>query len=137
MRSLLKSGAHRPASDLGAEVNRRNPRPPLLGYRHPPAGAECAVVTFNPGAACFRLNSARRTIRKTRRTVARRSRRDDLVGRLMLFDVALQDRVEDVVGRQRVLIRLVGPQLRRRRLRQGRFGDHRASARSFSQRATR
>lgn len=39
-----------------------------IGIRHPVPNARS--VTFRPGAACFRLNSAARTIRSTRSTVA-------------------------------------------------------------------
>ena len=40
-----------------------------IGIRHPVPNARS--VTFNPGAACLRLNSATRTRRRTRSTVAR------------------------------------------------------------------
>ena len=55
------STVHRPAS-------------PAIGIRQPVPNARS--VTFRPGAACLRLNSATRTSRSTRATVvARRSRR--------------------------------------------------------------
>ena len=78
-------------------------------------------VTFRPGAACLRLNSAS----AHQPQHAAHGRRveaggDDLVGRLVLLDVPLQDVVEHVVRRQRILIGLVRPQLGRRRLRQRR-----------------
>ena len=40
---------------------------------------------------------------------------DQLLAALVLLDVGLEDRVEQVVGRQRVLVALVRLQLRRRR----------------------
>ena len=43
---------------------------------------------------------------------------DDVIGGLVVLDVALENRIEDVVRRQRILIGLVGPKLRRRRFRQ-------------------
>ena len=95
-------------------------------------------VTFRPGAACLRLNSARRTSRSTRRTVAAvEAGGDDRVGRLVMLDVALQDVVEHVVGRQRILIGLVRPQLGRRRLGQDASGMIGGGSDAFSQRATR
>ena len=95
-------------------------------------------VTFNPGAACLRLNSAPRTSRSTLRTVVGiEAGGDDRLGRLVALDVALQDLVEHVVGRQRVLVGLVGPQLGRRRLGEHRFRDDRACRAAFSHRATR
>ena len=48
--------------------------------------------------------------------------RDELLAPEVLLDVALEDRVEDLVGRQRVLVALVGAQLGRRRA-----GDDRSS----------
>ena len=108
-----------------------------IGIRQPVPNARS--VTFSPGAACLRLNSASRTSRRTRRTVSRvEAGGDDLVGRLVLLDVALQDVVEDVVRRQRVLVGLVRPELGRRRL--GRASPPGMTGRprvSFSQRATR
>ena len=65
-------------------------------------------------------------MRSTRRTVsASKPAAMIVVGRLVQLDVALQDVVEDVVGRQRILIGLVRPQFGRRRLRQDRLGNHR------------
>ena len=55
----------------------------------------------------------------------------------MPLDVALQDVVEDVVRRQRILIGLVRPQLRRRRLRQARLRNDRAARASGSASARR
>ena len=64
-----------------------------IGMRQPVPNARS--VTFRPGAACLRLNSAPRTRRSTRLNgVGVEARGDDLVGRLMLLDVALQDVVE-------------------------------------------
>ena len=95
-----------------------------IGIRQPVPNARS--VTFRPGAACLRLNSAIRTSRSTRSTVAAiEARGDDLVGRLMPLDVPLQDVVEHVVRRQRILIRLIRPQLGRRRLGQRRLRNHR------------
>ena len=77
-----------------------------IGIRQPVPNARS--VTLSPGAACLRLNSARCTSRSTRSNRRRiESGRDDLVRRLMPLDVALQDLVEHVVGRQRILIGLV------------------------------
>ena len=105
--------------------------------RHPVPNARS--VTLRPGAACLRLNSAARTSRSTRWTVAASKPAATISSAgSMALDVALQDIVEDVVRRQRVLIGLVRPQLRGRRLGERRLRDHGAAAElSFSQRATR
>ena len=81
-----------------------------------------------------------RTRRSTRATVAGiEAGGDDLVGRLVLLDVALQDLVEHVVRRQRILIGLVRaaapPTAPWSAIASGITGAARASA--FSQRATR
>src|SRR5690606_1806979 len=54
---------------------------------------------------------------------------DDLAARLLAVDVTAQDAVEHVVGRERILIKLVGAQLRRGRPRDHRRGDHLAAVR--------
>ena len=50
---------------------------------------------------------------------------DDLLGRAFLFHQAAQHVVQHLVGGQRVLIGLVGPELRARRLLDDRLGNHR------------
>ncbi len=50
---------------------------------------------------------------------------DDIVGRLEAVDVTVQDRVEEVVGRENLLVGLVGPELRRGGLREHPFGNGR------------
>ena len=50
----------------------------------------------------------------------------DLLGALAVLDVAPQDRVQHVVRRQRIAVELIGPQLCRRRLVDGRLRDDRA-----------
>src|SRR6266540_3649893 len=51
---------------------------------------------------------------------------DDLLRAGVVLDVAVQDRVEDLVGRQRVGVELAGPQLGGGRLVQHRLRDHHA-----------
>ena len=51
------------------------------------------------------------------------SLRDDFFRRLRLFDVQLQNLVQQLVRRQAVLVGLIGPELGRRRLGEGRFRD--------------
>ena len=73
--------------------------------------------TRTPGGAWRRLYSLRSTIRATRRTVsASWPSATSSADRLVVLDVALDDRVEHVVGGQRVGVELVGPQLGARRL---------------------
>ena len=60
----------------------------------------------------------------TRRVIAPHDRfvvaeLDDLAGGAVVLDVELEDRVEHVVGRQALVVALIGAQLGRRRL-----GDH-------------
>ena len=87
-------------------------------------------VILTPGADWRRLYSARSTRRATARTVSRsKPAADDLLDGVVLLDVGLQDRVEDVVGRQGVGVLLARPQLRRRRLGERRLRDHRAQDR--------
>ena len=56
--------------------------------------------------------------------VAVEARRDDVGDRLLALDQPLQDLVEHVVGRQRVLVLLVLAQLRGRRLGDDVLRDH-------------
>ena len=93
-----------------------------MGIRHPVPNAR--EVTFRTGAACFRLNSAMRTSRNTRRTVCLvETLPDDLLRRLALLHMQLQNLVEQLVGREAVLVGLIGPQLGRGRLGENSFGN--------------
>ena len=63
-------------------------------------------------------------MRITRRTVASSWPAATIsADRAVLLDVGLEDRVEHLVGRQRVLVRLVGPELGRGRARERALGD--------------
>ena len=69
-----------------------------------------------PGGDCRRLYSLRFTMSSTRPTDrAVEAARDDLVDRQVLLDERLEDRVEHLVGRQRIGVLLVGAQLGARR----------------------
>jgi hypothetical protein len=68
-------------------------------------------VIFRPGAACLRLYSLRSTLRATSLTTASGSPARRGRGGEAFLDVALEDGVEHVVGRQAVLVGLVGAQL--------------------------
>ena len=82
-----------------------------------------------PGGDWRRLYSLawiRRTIAAHGREVEARAR--DLLGRQVALHVALDHDVEHLVGRQRVLVRLVGRELRRRRAVDHALRDHEALA---------
>ena len=89
-----------------------------MGKRRPMPNA--LVVTFNPGAACWRLYSLRSTLFAMSPPVRaagacfRRSAR-----RAVLLDVRFENRIQHFVRRQRIGILLIRPQLGRRRL-----GEH-------------
>ena len=70
------------------------------------------AVTLSTGAACWRLYSLRSTSLTTRRTSSRSTPRlgGDLLWRFVALDVGFEDGVENVVGRQRVGVLLVGAQ---------------------------
>ena len=83
------------------------------GNRHAPAGAEGAVGHFQAGRRLLALEfRAADEPEHAPDGVCFESGRDDRVRRLVMLDVTLQDRVEDVVRRQRVLVGLVRPQFR-------------------------
>ena len=81
-------------------------------------------VTRTPGGVWRRLYSATSTRRVMRRTTASSyAGGDDLGRRPVVLHVGLEDRVQHVVGRQALVVTLVGPQLGRRRLGEHRLGD--------------
>ena len=89
-----------------------------MGIRRPTPKAR--LVTFRPRAACLRLYSVRSTRRMTLlHHLGVEAGGDDLVGAQFFLDVPVEDRLQHVVGRQRVLVGLVGAQLGRRRLGDG------------------
>ena len=91
-----------------------------------------------PTADWRRLYSLTLISRTTRATAsAGQSARDDLGRARVLLDVGLEDRVEHVVRRQRVLVGLVVAQLGRRRARDDPLGDHAAERVAVARRAGR
>ncbi len=80
--------------------------------------------TRTPGGAWRRLYSLRSTSRATRRTVVGVEPLGFELGyRPVTFNVSLEDRVEHVVGRERVGVELAGGELGRRRLVEDVLGD--------------
>ena len=79
-------------------------------------------VTRTPGGVWRRLYSARSTSRVIRsHELGVEALLDQLAAGAVVLDVGLEDRVEHLVGRQRLVVALVGSQLGRRRL-----GEHRS-----------
>ena len=98
-----------------------------IGMRRPVPNA--FAETFRPGAACRLLYSERSImprdlLHEGARRSARAGGRGD--GEVALHET-LEDRVEDGVGRQGVLVRLAGPELGGRRLHERRLRDQRTS----------
>ncbi len=74
------------------------------------------AVTFSVGGACWRLYSAAftmRTVRRTRIRVKVQESDGNFIRTPILFNIGLEDGIEHIVRRQGILIRLVGPKLRR------------------------
>ena len=85
------------------------------GMRQPVPKARSLMRRPGRGLAPLELGQPHQTQHPPDRRLVE-PRGDDLLGRLVALDVALEDVVEHVVGRQRVLVGLVGPELRRRGL---------------------
>ena len=80
--------------------------------------------TFKPGAACRRLYSLKLILFTTSlTTAASKPRADDFRLAQIFHDIQIQNRVQNFIRRQRILVRLVGPQLRARRLGDGIGGN--------------
>ena len=111
-----------------------------IGTRRPVPNA--FAETFRPGCGLPPLvlgdDPSCRAIFSTRARGAPLAPRGRGEGEVAL-DEALENRVEDGVGRQRVLVRLAGPELGGRRLREGRVRDQRTGrpARSGAARGRR
>ena len=109
----------------GADDDRGQAYPPkrfVIGSRRSRPNA-FGVIRI-PGAAWRRLYSARSTIRTTSSTTsAGRPGLDHLLAALVALDVGLEDLVEELVGRQRVGVELVGAELGRGRPLEHRGGD--------------
>ena len=105
---------------------------PAIGDREPAILAERLAATrarrAAPGAACTRCD--RPCARRGARASASKPRAIELGDREVVLDVALDDRIEHVVRRQRVGVLLVGSQLGRRRLVEHRLRDHVATRRA-------
>ena len=110
----------RPLAGLSRALSRRKRL--VIGRRRSRPNAFGVILI--PGGAWRRLYSARSTMRITSSTTsAGQPRGDHLLAALVALDIGLEDPVEHLIGRQRVLVELVGPQLRR-----GGALDHRARA---------
>ena len=70
-------------------------------------------VIFNPGGACLRLYSARSTRDATARTNSKGKLTfiGDFARAADIFDIELQNSIEDIVGRKGILICLIRTQL--------------------------
>ncbi len=94
-----------------------------MGKRRPTPKA--LVEILMPGAACWRLYSLR-SIRRTTKLDhlwVKASERGDLLGGFQVVDILFEDAVENVIGRKRIAILLVGPQLGGGRLGDGCLGN--------------
>ena len=118
-------------SDFSPNTALGQPRQRLvIGVRQSRPKARGRSLT--PGAAWRRLYSARSTSASVFSTIARVELRLELLARAVELDVRLEHRVEQLVGRQRLVVSLVGPQLGRRRPLDRRDGDQLAARRARS-----
>ena len=102
------------AGDQG-DAHRRSP-PVAVRDRHPAVAAERLAGDLDAGRLLAALVLGQVDEPDDAVDVlGRQAARDELLAAEVLLDVALEDRVEDRVGRQRVLVLLVGAQLGRRR----------------------
>ena len=120
-----------PAVRAGADDDRRAAAAPSAAVavrdRHPPVAAERLRRDLDPrrllaALVLGQVDEADDAVDVLRGQAAG----DELLAAEVLLDVALEDRVEHLVGRQRVLVALVGAQLGRRRPRDDRLGDREA-----------
>ena len=94
-------------------------------------------VIRGPGGLCRRLYSAMSTRRVTRvDELGVEPGGDELATGAVALDVGLEERVEHLVGRERLVVALVGTQLGRRRLREHRLGHDLAAGRPRSRGGT-
>src|SRR6266851_8052838 len=88
-----------------------------MRYRTPPADADGIARDDQGGWQLAALELIRRRLDFIQNVVNQLrivARRDDFFGRLLLFKIQLQDRIEFVIRRQRLIVKLFGREFSRR-----------------------